>query len=240
MPDKRLPTFIVDCPRCKARVAAEEHGRINQGGGVNPENGDVHYGISVGLGKCPRCHSILVGESQQVAIEGYDGYEDGWAYPVRVYPDPPRAFTSPRIPKVVSDSITEGVKSLQANANVAACVMFGRALEAICRNILDKSVSGGTTQAAASAGKRPIMLGEGIRTLKDAGIIDERLFDWSQQLHAFRNIAAHPTAIAISREEADDLRTFVFAIVEYIYDLTDRYNDFKERLESKKQRAANI
>lgn len=83
------------------------------------------------------------------------------------------------------------------------------------------------------------MLGEGIRKLKDAGIIDERLFDWSQQLHAFRNIAAHPTDIAISREEAVDLRTFVFAIVEYIYDLTDRYNDFKERLERKKQREAN-
>jgi uncharacterized protein YutE (UPF0331/DUF86 family) len=117
--------------------------------------------------------------------------------------------------------------------------MFGRALEAICRNILDTSVSDDTTQAAVTSGRRPIMLGEGIRKLKDAGIIDERLFDWSQQLHAFRNLAAHPTDIAISREEADDLRTFVFAIVEYIYDLTDRYNDFKERLESKKQRAAN-
>jgi hypothetical protein len=229
----------VDCPRCKAKVAAEEHARINQPGGFDPENDDVHYGISVGLGKCPRCRLILVGESQQVAIKGYDGYEDEWADPVRVYPVPPRAFTSPRIPRVVSDSITEGVKSLQANANGAACVMFGRALEAICRNILDTSVSDDTTQAAVTSGRRPIMLGEGIRKLKDAGIIDERLFDWSQQLHAFRNLAAHPTDIAISREEADDLRTFVFAIVEYIYDLTDRYNDFKERLESKKQRAAN-
>jgi hypothetical protein len=27
--------------------------------------------------------------------------------------------------------------------------------------------------------------------------------------------------------------------VEYIYDLTDRYNDFKERLEVKKQREVN-
>ncbi len=239
MAEKRLPTFIVDCPVCKARVAAEEQGRISRTGYVNPEDGDVEYGVSVALGKCPRCHSILVGESQQVAIRGYDGYEHEWADPIRVYPDPPRAFTSSRIPKVVSDSISEGVKSLQANANVAACVMFGRALEAICRNILDTSVSSDTTQGARKCGTRPTMLAEGIRKLRDAGIIDERLLDWSQQLHAFRNIAAHPTDIAISREEADDLKTFVFAIVEYVYDLTDRYNDFKERLERKKRRDAN-
>lgn len=33
------------------------------------------------------------------------------------------------------------------------------------------------------------MLAEGIRKLKEGNHIDERLFDWSQQLHAFRNIA---------------------------------------------------
>ena len=235
MPEKRLPTFIVDCPTCKAKVAAEEHGRINHSGGVDHE-GEGHYGISVGLGECPKCHSILVGESQQVGIEGYDSYDDEWADAVRVYPDPPKAFTSPRIPKVVSESIAEGVKSLQANANVAACVMFGRALEAICRNLLDTSADADATRPSAATPKRPIMLGEGLKRLKAAGLIDQRLLDWSQQLHAFRNLAAHPTDITISREEADDLRSFVFAIIEYIYDLTDRYNEFRERLEKKKQR----
>jgi uncharacterized protein YutE (UPF0331/DUF86 family) len=53
------------------------------------------------------------------------------------------------------------------------------------------------------------MLGEGLRKLKEKGLIDQRLLDWSQELHAFRNIAAHPTDITISREEADDLRSFV-------------------------------
>jgi hypothetical protein len=236
MAEKRLPTFIVDCPVCKAKVAAEEHGRISHTGGVDHEAGEVHYGISVGLGECPKCHSILVAESQQVGIRHFDAYEDEWADPVRVYPDPPKAFTSPRIPKVVSESITEGLKSLQANANVAACVMFGRALEAICRNLLDTSAGTDTTAKSGIAQNRPIMLGEGLRMLKDGGLIDQKLFDWSQQLHAFRNLAAHPTDIAISREEADDLRSFVIAIVEYVYDLTDRYNDFKERLEKKKSR----
>jgi Domain of unknown function (DUF4145) len=82
------------------------------------------------------------------------------------------------------------------------------------------------------------MLGEGIRALRDKNVIDGRLFDWSQQLQAFRNLAAHPEDIAISREDAEDLQTFVYAIVEYVYDLTDRYNEFKSRAGARAKRGA--
>jgi hypothetical protein len=232
MSDPVPETFIVDCPVCKAKVAAREHGRVRHCGGID-DDGNEHYGVTVHLGVCPKCRSILVGESRQTAIAAYDSDFDEWADAIRVYPKPGKTFTSERIPKLVSDSISEAVKSLQANANVAACVMFGRALEAICRDLL-KPAQAANTAAPATASKRPIMLGEGIRQLKDKGLIDQRLFDWSQQLHAFRNVAAHPTDIAISREDADDLCSFVYAIIEYVYDLTDRYNEFKDRLEKRK------
>lgn len=42
----------------------------------------------------------------------------------------------------------------------------------------------------------------------------------------------------ISRDDAEDLHVFVYAIVEYVYDLTDRYNEFKERTEAHAKRAA--
>jgi len=80
------------------------------------------------------------------------------------------------------------------------------------------------------------MLSQGIRELKDKNLIDQRLFDWSQQLKAFRDIAAHPDDISISRRDAEDLQTFVYAIVENIYDLTDRYENFKRRLERRKKK----
>lgn len=233
MTDTTTPkTFIVDCSTCKAKVAALEHGCVMRSGGASPE-GDIEYGVSISLGVCPKCRTILVGESQQVGIEGCDSEYDEWAEAIRVYPEPPKTFTSNRIPKVVSESISEADRSLQANANIAACAMFGRALEAICRDLLEPAQAGSATPSTA-APKRPIMLGEGIRKLKDNGLIDQRLLDWSQQLHAFRNFAAHPTETTISREDATDLRSFVYAIIEYIYDLTDRYNEFKERLERKK------
>lgn len=116
--------------------------------------------------------------------------------------------------------------------------MFGRALEAVCRDILEPATSlpGATGAAEAATKKKIVMLGQGIRKLKESSFIDQRLYDWSQQLHAFRNVAAHATDISISRQDAEDLQTFVYAIVEYIYDLTDRYEEFKERLQRQKKK----
>ena len=90
------------------------------------------------------------------------------------------------------------------------------------------------TEEDIKAGKK-IMLANGIKQLHDKNIIDARLFDWSQQLHAFRNDAAHPDTSSISREDTEDLQAFAYAIIEYIYDLTDRYEEFKERLKRRKK-----
>ena len=84
------------------------------------------------------------------------------------------------------------------------------------------------------------MLGEGIRQLKEKGLIDHRLYDWSQQLHAFRNLAAHASDEPISRDDAEDLQSFVYAIIEYIYDLTDRYTEFMERAKAKAKKKQQI
>jgi hypothetical protein len=111
--------------------------------------------------------------------------------------------------------------------------MFGRALEALCRDILEPGDSAPSSTGAIPVPKKKIMLAQGIRRLKDGNFIDERLYDWSQQLHAFRNEAAHPGEASISREDAEDLQTFVYAIVEFIYDLADRYQEFKTRLEAR-------
>lgn len=226
-------TFIVDCHRCKAKVAAREEGRAEKSLWIE-EIGEP-YGQRLFLGICPGCESFLVGESQQINFSGYDAQDDFWSDIVRVFPNPPKTFVSYRIPKVVKDSLLEADRSLQANANVAACVMLGRALEALCRDVLQSSRDYGdpyTTGPVKKEGKKGrLTLGAGIKKLRDQKIIDGRLFDWSQQLQAFRNLAAHPEDIEISRVDAQDLQTFVNAIVEYVYDLTDRYDEFKRRVE---------
>lgn len=225
-------TFIVDCHICKAKVAATEAGRAERLT-FDDEEGQP-YGKRVFVGNCPSCSTILVGESDQIDFENFDAYEDRWSDIVRVFPQPPKSFSSWRIPRVVTDSLNEADRSLQAGANIAACVMLGRALEALCRDILEPKTAESETPPAKP--KKKLMLGEGIKKLRDTKVIDDRLYDWSQQLQAFRNLAAHPEDISISREDAGDLQTFVNAIVEYVYDLADRYDEFKTRAENRAKR----
>jgi hypothetical protein len=223
-------TFIIDCPTCKAKVAAIEEGRAEH---AYLDEGNYPHCTRLHVGKCPRCSTLLAGEAEQIRFESFDSEYDEFSDVVRVYPKPPKTFSSYRIPKVATESLLEAERSLQAGAHIAACAMLGRALEALCRDLLRPA------KPDEAAGKRikPIMLAEGIKQLKERNIIDERLYNWSQELHAFRNLAAHPDEeSAISRDDAEDLQAFVYAITEYVYDLTDRYAEFKERAEFKRNR----
>ncbi len=217
-------TFIIDCPDCKAKVGAIECGQAIRKG---IDDGGSPWAERITVGTCPNCGGFLVGEASQMEFEGFDADDDRWWDEVRVYPKPARAFSSRRIPRTLKESLVEADRALQAKANMAACVMFGRALEALCRDHLQEK----TAPADASTKKKPIMLGIGIKQLKDKNIIDARLYDWSQDLQAFRNLAAHPDEdFAPSRQDAEDLQAFVYAITEYVYDLTDRYTEFKKRM----------
>src|SRR4030042_3731103 len=132
-------TFIIDCPWCKAKVAALEHGHATKKG-FDDEEGEP-FGITLVVGECPSCHELLAGESYQIDFKGLDSDEDRWSDFVRIYPKPPKTFLSYRIPRTVRDSIAEADKSLQANANIAAGAMLGRALEAVCRDVLEPAPS---------------------------------------------------------------------------------------------------
>lgn len=226
-----MATFIIDCPNCKAKVGAEQNGSADYFSNAHGEP----YGERVHVGHCPQCKVILGGRAEQLAFAGYQGDEDDvYSDVVRVYPHPPKTFTSYRIPRVLNQSLLEADRSFQAGANMAACVMLGRALEALCRDVLETDK--GDKKDGAKP-KRRVMLGSGIKELKERKIIDDRLYDWSVSLQAMRNLAAHPEDITVSRQDVEDLQAFVYAITEYVYDLTDRYNEFKEReAENKKPR----
>lgn len=252
MSNDPAPTFIVDCHNCRAKVAAIESGRAVRSG-VDDDSGEP-WGERVLLGKCPQCDSILTAHSTQIDFAGLDADYDRWTDAVRVFPRPSKAFSSYRIPRVVTETLVEADRCLQANANIAACVMFGRALEAVCQNIIEEAerpkadapvvppptpIDG---DKSTERRKPRINLGAGIKRLRDLKVIDDRLYDWSQQLQAFRNLAAHAADVTISRADAEDLQTFVYAIIEYIYDLADRYQEFKERAanNAKRQRQGSL
>ena len=112
------PTFIIDCPNCKAKVAATESGRAERRH-IDHETGEP-YGYRLFVGPCPACLLLLVGESTLIDPGGFDvdGYYEEWSEVVRVYPKPARAFSSTRIPRIVKDSLREADRCLQVNANI--------------------------------------------------------------------------------------------------------------------------
>ncbi|MBK7876300.1 MAG: DUF4145 domain-containing protein [Planctomycetes bacterium] len=235
MVEQKHKTFIVDCHECRAKVAAIESGRAETGG-VEEDLGEP-YGERVLVGKCPVCKSLLVGQAIQVGFENINSAEDRWTDVVRVFPDPPRGFSSSRIPNAVTLSLLDADRALQASANIAACVMFGRALEAVCRDALKEANEdeGEVVDRASAKPKKRLLLGEGIKQLLARKIIDDRLYQWGLELKEFRNLAAHPDDSPIAREDAEDLQSFVHAIVEYVYDLADRYAEFQSRAAKRKK-----
>ena len=228
-----MATFLVDCDGCKAKVAA-----VQDGFAVRPvygdENGEPVHGSRLHIGRCPQCNELLAGHSEQLAIEGYDSENDEWGQPIRVFPNPPRVL-SRSVPASVRESMDEAEKSIQAGAHIAACVMLGRALEGLCRDQMKAEL-----EEAAAKGKKPVvMLGKALAILESKGIINSKLLEWSKQLQAFRNAAAHAEdESTLTRTDALDLRTFAYAIIEYVYDLTERYNEFMARVNADKAKKA--
>jgi hypothetical protein len=111
--------------------------RPRQGGKAERSYFNEYAGEPVGkrllVGSCPSCKTLIADTSYQTGFEEVDAEYDEWSDVVRVFPQPPRTSTSHRIPNAVTQSLLKGDKSIQAGASMAACVMFGRALEAARR-----------------------------------------------------------------------------------------------------------
>lgn len=107
----------------------------------------------------------------------------------------------PKCAGTSSKSLREADKCLQIGAHIAAAAMAGRALEAVCRHYSTEDT----------------YLGAGIKELRDKGIIDARLYKWSEELRDQRNAAAHANDTEISSQDAEDILTFTCAIVDYAF-----------------------
>ncbi len=198
---------IIECPDCESKVSA-----IVLAERVYNPNYD--YPSVVYFLECPLCHMTMVGHSEFVMLDTNTG---DYAPPTRLWPKPQEPLDW-SIPRLVQKSIEEARKCYNAKAYAASAVMCGRSLEAICKEQNVKNMP----------------LSKGLKELRDQGIIDGRLFDWGEALRDRRNIGAHATEEDISREDARDILDFTIAICEYVYVLTNKYEEFKNRERKRK------
>jgi hypothetical protein len=91
--------------------------------------------------------------------------------------------------------------------------MCGRSLEAICRHYKTKDN----------------YLGGGLKELRDLGVIDARLYQWGEELRDQRNNAAHATDTEVNAQDANDVMTFTYAIIDYVFLLALKFEQFQKR-----------
>jgi HEPN domain-containing protein len=161
------------------------------------------------LVECPSCHNPLFGSSFAYQDEFCNWC---WDTAERLWPTPSLAEVGPAIPEAARRDIKDAQKCISHGIYSAAAVLCGRALERLIKE-----------KAGAN------MIGKGLAELKAKGIIDERLYSWAEALRKERNIGAHASDEDTTKENAQDIIDFTIAIFDYVYTLSEKYEQYLAR-----------
>jgi hypothetical protein len=91
--------------------------------------------------------------------------------------------------------------------------MVGRTLEAVCKEFEP------TTRTVY----------DGLKSLHAKGFISNELLEWATELRVLRNLGAHATNEKIDVLDATGALDFLQAILEILYDLRPKFEQFKKR-----------
>lgn len=197
------------CPHCGQATLAEIKGvTVWHGYGLSgqQENPPVEYALV----QCARCGDA----SLQVREDYGRGFNDD--EPVFVYPRQRQLSWS--VPEPLRREWDEANSCFQAKAYAACLVMVRRTLEGTCKE--------------HGIDKRNLL--EGIRELQAQGLIDGTLADWANALRLAGNEGAHYTGTAVPREDAEDALDFAEALLDHLFVLRKRFEDFQSRLKERK------
>ncbi|MBX9936093.1 MAG: DUF4145 domain-containing protein [Burkholderiaceae bacterium] len=196
---------VIDCPSCATRVNAPVIGAVH----------DPDSESAVVLLRCPSCNNPLLGLTQLYQTENND-----WRYDhsERLWPAPSTVELNVSIPESARRDIKDAQKCISHSIYSAAVVLCGRALERLSKE--------------KAPGSRT--LADGLTELKNQNIIDERLFQWANALRKERNLGAHATDEEVTKENSQDVLSFTIAIFEYVYTLSEKYEEFIARKTVKK------
>lgn len=126
---------------------------------------------------------------------------------------PPLWRANSRYPEAVRKSLEEARKCLRTGAYAATLLMCRRTIEAMCRSFSHKFRS----------------LAGSLLDLHVADVLDERLFQWADELRVLSNQASHDFASRLTQQDASDLIGFTEAILDYAFTSKQRFADFKRR-----------
>jgi Domain of unknown function (DUF4145) len=195
--------LIIECPHCESKVNGEVKGEV-------PINDDEYpFPVKVVLVSCPVCQNPLLGMTELIQV-GEDKFE--WDNLHRQWPAQEGQIDR-TIPDIARLSLIEAKVCFKAKAYSACAVMCGRTIEGVCVHHDAKIKT----------------LANGLKALKETGVIDTRLYNWGDALRTHRNLGAHATTEKVSKEDARDLLDFSIAICEYVFILNEKFKRFQAR-----------
>lgn len=204
-------TFAYQCPHCTKPAVIQVVEVWTQAQWAGP---DKEWSAA----KCQSCQRPLLFER---LADSHDGVVNPWNPRVLVYPSP-GAELSQAVPDTLRDTFSEAVKCMQAGCFTASAIMGRRLVEGLA----NLNGAQGRTLAAKLA------------DLKNKGVLDGRLLEWSDLIKDVGNDGAHKTDSAVSRQDAQEVLRFVEALMDYHYTYRAQYDAFVERREARKAAAA--
>lgn len=129
-----------------------------------------------------------------------------------LYPEPAKLLSA-AIPEKLRANMQEAQRCLDAFAYTAAAMVVRRSLELLAGEYQIKERT----------------LAKSIAKLRDEKHIDERLFFWADELRLAGNDAAHEIDQETDEQTARDMFQLVEAILDYVYVIQERYEEFKTR-----------
>jgi hypothetical protein len=205
-----MPTRAIACPHWERPSTAEIRGiAVWHGRDVHgdPVNPPVEYALI----QCARCDDAAL----QIREDYGGGFDED--NPIIVYPR--RRQLSWSVPEPLRREWQEAVTCFEAKAYAACLVMVRRTLEGTCME----------------HGVRERTLLHGLKQLESQGLIDGFLARWADALRVAGNEGAHYTGRAVPREDAEDALDFGEALLDHVYVLRKRFEEFQKRLAKRRE-----
>lgn len=200
--------LIIECQDCRSYIEAAERGcfeRLSDGSGPS---------TLFTLLSCSKCRAPILVRQANI---GNMAEGDKWDTPYVLFPASDLRV-NPNAPRDIQSAFEEACACYRAQAFTASAIMCRKTLEGICE----------------AHGMQKPNLAMALRKMKEDGLIDDRLYEWSDSLRVAGNEAAHGVGLSIPQPDAKDILEFTNAILDYLFSYRDRFEQFKKRRSKKK------
>lgn len=157
------------------------------------------------LVECSQCFDVSLLISMEILSDFFDDE-------VPLYPPQPKHLAE-SVPEGLRACLEEARACLSARAYTASVIMYRRALELL----------------AVDRGVKVRNLAVALKKLQEQHEIDQRLYEWADELRLAGNHAAHKVHDGVSPVDAKDINDLTEAIIDYVYVFQARYEAFKAR-----------